>query len=135
MPSELRLTPRYLEVDQQGVVFNMWYLAWVDDAMTGHLAACGTDYRALLESGHDCQVVRTEIDYLGPVRYLDEVVLRTTTEKVGTTSVVLRFDVTVGGETQVSARLVYVVVATDGSGKRPVPEPLRAGLLADAAPT
>jgi len=29
---------RYLEVDAQGVVFNAWYLAWFDDAMTAFLA-------------------------------------------------------------------------------------------------
>jgi acyl-CoA thioester hydrolase len=25
----------YYQVDQQGVVFNMWYLAWFDEAMSG----------------------------------------------------------------------------------------------------
>ena len=27
-----RFDVRYLEADQQGVVFNMWYLAYFDDA-------------------------------------------------------------------------------------------------------
>ena len=32
-----RHTVRYLEVDAQNVVFNSWYLAWFDDAMSAFL--------------------------------------------------------------------------------------------------
>ena len=44
------ITIRYLEVDRQGVVFNMWYLAYLDDAMTafsgrGWPARTGTCWR------------------------------------------------------------------------------------------
>jgi hypothetical protein len=35
------LEVRYLEADRQGVVFNMWYLAYADDALAGFLAAGG----------------------------------------------------------------------------------------------
>ena len=36
-PYEHRVAVRYLEVDRQGVVFNAWYLAYFDDALTGFL--------------------------------------------------------------------------------------------------
>ena len=39
VPFRFPVSVRYLEVDQQGVVFNMWYLAYFDDAMTAFLAA------------------------------------------------------------------------------------------------
>ena len=35
------MTVRYLEVDAQGVVFNSWYLAWFDEAMTAFLRTAG----------------------------------------------------------------------------------------------
>ena len=51
---------RYLEVDAQGVVFNGHYLGWFDDAMTAFLDHRGLPYAAMLESGHDVQLVRSE---------------------------------------------------------------------------
>src|SRR5437667_12390906 len=42
---------RYLEVDQQGVVFNMWYLAYFDDAMTSFLEEGGLPYVDMLAAG------------------------------------------------------------------------------------
>ncbi len=42
---------RYLEVDRQGVVFNMWYLAYLDDAMTAFLSEGGLPYGDMLARG------------------------------------------------------------------------------------
>jgi len=42
---------RYLEVDAQGVVFNAWYLAWFDEAMTATLrlaSLCAFDFHLFL---------------------------------------------------------------------------------------
>src|SRR5450759_2790975 len=57
-----RVDMRYLEVDQQGVVFNMWYLAYFDDAMTAWLAHRGVPYQQLFAAGLDVQLVHTEVD-------------------------------------------------------------------------
>jgi acyl-CoA thioester hydrolase len=46
---------RYFETDQQGVVFNMWYLGYFDEAMTAFLAEGGVAYADLLASGFDVQ--------------------------------------------------------------------------------
>ena len=61
----LPVVPRYAEVDQQGVVFNAHYLTWFDEACTGFLDHLGVTYPGLIASGHDIQVVHSEIDYLG----------------------------------------------------------------------
>ena len=37
----------YFQYDQQGVVFNMWYFGWFDDAMTQFLGEIGYPYTAL----------------------------------------------------------------------------------------
>ena len=125
-PFEHPLTVRYLEVDQQGVVFNAWYLAYFDDAMTAFLAHRGLPYRALLDSGHDAQVVHTELDWTGALGFGDEAVVVVDVAALGTTSFTLSFEVRRGGESLVKARTVYVCVATDGSGKRPLTPELRA---------
>ena len=118
---------RYLEVDAQGVVFNSWYLAWFDDAMTGFLAARGLPYREMLDAGYDVQVVRSEIDWVSGVGFGDTVEVAVSTARIGRTSFALDFQVRRGAQVTCAGRTIYVVIATDGSGKREIPR-----LIADA---
>jgi acyl-CoA thioester hydrolase len=129
-PFEYPLTVRYLEVDQQGVVFNAWYLAYFDDAMTAFFEHRGLPYRALLDSGHDAQVVHTELDWTGGLGFGDDAVVAVDCPSTGTTSFTLTFDVHRRGDPTpiVRGRTVYVCVATDGTGKRPLPPDLRTAL-------
>ncbi|AXV07312.1 4-hydroxybenzoyl-CoA thioesterase family active site [Euzebya pacifica] len=119
---------RYLEVDQQGVVFNMWYLAYFDDALTAFLAHRGVPYQDMMDRGFDVQLVNTDITWRRGVGWGDEVGVAVSTARLGSTSFVLDFSVRVDDEECVTGRTVYVVVATDGSGKRPIPDFLRAAL-------
>ena len=119
---------RYLEVDGQGVVFNMWYLAYADDAMTGFLAHRGLPYDQLIAAGLDTQVVSTQLTWTSGVGWGDEVAVAVSVAAWGTTSFTLDFEVRRAGTPTCWVRTVYVVVATDGSGKRPVPADLRAAL-------
>jgi len=120
----------YFQFDQQGVVFNMWYFGWFDDAMTQFLSEAGYPYTELNADGMDVQLVHTEADWRDAVRYGEQVVIDVICERVGATSFTLSFGVRVGAQERATGRTVYVVVSTDGSGKRPVPPRLRAGLEA-----
>ena len=121
---------RYLEVDQQGVVFNMWYLAYFDEAMTAFLASAGASYDALRAEGYDAQLVRSEIDWSDGLRWGDQPAVDVRCARIGATSFTLEFVVRRGDEVVVRGSTVYVVVAADGSGKRPVPDVLRRALTA-----
>ena len=113
---------RYFEADQQGVVFNMWYLGYFDEALTRFLEEGGLDYTDMVADGFDVQLVRSEIDWRGSLRWPDEMAIEVTLERSGTTSFTLSFEVRNGsGAGVATGRTVYVVVATDGSGKRPIP--------------
>jgi acyl-CoA thioester hydrolase len=118
----------YFQYDQQGVVFNMWYFGWFDDAMTQFLGEVGYPYTVMNADGLDVQLVHTEADWRDAVRYGEQVTVDVSTERVGSTSFTLSFAVRVGAEVRSTGRTVYVVVSTDGSGKRPVPPRLREGL-------
>ena len=122
-----RLDVRYLEVDQQGVVFNMWYLAYFDDAMAAFLAAGGLAYTDMMAAGYDVQLVHSEVDWLGSLRFGDAADVAVRVKRLGTTSVTLGFEVRTGEKLVATGTTVYVVVATDGSGKREVP-----GIIRDA---
>lgn len=129
---EMPVTVRYHEIDAQGVVFNMWYLAWFDEAFTAFLEHRGLPYQAMLDAGFDVQVVHTELDYRAGVRWRDDVRVAVGAGHLGRTSFTIEFAVHRGTaecpEVVVTGSTVYVVIGTDGSGKRPIPGRLLAAL-------
>ncbi|MHC9296018.1 acyl-CoA thioesterase [Mycobacterium sp. LTG2003] len=127
------IVPRYAEIDQQGVVFNGHYLTWFDEALTGLLDHLEVSYPGLIATGHDLQVVHSEIDYLASVRWRDSVRVAVCCEHIGTTSFAVGFTVLASDPATperpaVRGRNVYVVLSTADWTKRPVPEPLRCAL-------
>jgi acyl-CoA thioester hydrolase len=133
MTFRMPITPRYMEIDSQGVVFNGWYLTWFDEAMAAFLADRGLPYPELIELGFDVHVVRSEIDYKAGVRWGDDVAVAVATGRIGNTSFALDFQVVRGEQVCVGGRNVYVTVAADFSGKLPVPPRLRE-VLGEPAP-
>jgi acyl-CoA thioester hydrolase len=134
----LPIVPRYAEVDQQGVVFNGHYLTWFDEACTALLDHLGATESVLFGSGHDIQVVHSELDYLAPVRWRDAARVTVRCERVGTTSFTLAFTVLrsrpdLAEQPAVQGRTVYVVVSSQDWAKRPVPGELRALLTGSGA--
>ncbi|MDO3636176.1 acyl-CoA thioesterase [Mycolicibacterium arseniciresistens] len=134
----LPIVPRYAEVDQQGVVFNGHYLTWFDEACTGFLDHLDATDSALFGTGHDLQVVHSEIDYLAPVRWRDHVRVAVRCDRIGTTSFTLAFTVLhsrpgLAEQPAVQGRTVYVVVAKEDWAKRPVPDELRVALTGSGA--
>ncbi|ANY06229.1 acyl-CoA thioesterase [Pseudonocardia sp. HH130630-07] len=130
---EFPVRVRYHEVDAQGVVFNAWYLAWFDEAMTEFLEARGLTYRTMLDAGYDVQLVHTEIDWRAGVGWGEDVAVAVSTARLGRTSFALDFQVRstdAAGNPSVTCdcRTVYVVIAVDGSGKQEVPQLIRDAL-------
>lgn len=137
MPFSFPVNVRYMEVDAQGVVFNAWYLTYFDDAMTAFLEHGGLPYQKMLDAGYDVQLVRSEIDFRAGVRWQDPIEVAVSTSRFGRTSFTLDFEVRRGSpgtaEACTRGRTVYVVIATDGSGKREIPPLLRDALGEPAA--
>jgi acyl-CoA thioester hydrolase len=137
MTFRMPITPRYMEIDSQGVVFNGWYLTWFDEAMAAFLTDRGLPYPELIRLGFDVHVVRSEIDYKAGVRWGDDVAVAVATGRIGNTSFALDFQVVrtvdVTEEVCIAGRNIYVVVASDFSGKLPVPPQLRE-VLGEPAP-
>jgi acyl-CoA thioester hydrolase len=132
---------RYYEADQQGVVFNMWYMGYMDEAMNAFLDARGPGYGGMIALGCDVQLVHSELDWRSGLRWRDEAEIAVGPSHIGRTSFTLDYAVrraaTIGDDGRVldgddeilaTGRTVYVTVATDGSGKRPVPPEIRAAL-------
>jgi acyl-CoA thioester hydrolase len=119
---------RYLEADLQGVVFNMWYLAYFDDALAAFLEHGGLPYDELMAAGYDVQLVHTELDWRGPLRPGERAEVDVALARLGTTSFTLQFGVRVGERPVASGETVYVAVETGGWTKVTVPDLLKDAL-------
>ncbi len=114
-------------------MFNGHYLTWFDEACTGFLDHLGVTYPGLIDSGHDIQVVHSEIDFLAPVRWRDSVRVAVACQRIGSTSFTLDFSVLrqnddVAEQAAVRGHNVYVVVSSEDWAKRPIPDELREAL-------
>ena len=125
MPPAWSSPVRYVECDQQGIVFNAHYLVWCDEAVTGWMAATGLTYAGLAARGLDTRVVSSTLDWKASARYGDVVEVDARTDRVGRTSFTVGFDVRVGEQVCCTVRTTYVLVDEEGR-PTPVPDDLRA---------
>jgi acyl-CoA thioester hydrolase len=122
---------RYVECDQQGVVFNAHYLTWADEASTLWWSAIGLPWESLTAGGGEPVVKASTLEWSSSARWGDTVVVDAETEKVGRTSVTVRFTVRVGERVCCVVGNTYVWL-TDG-GSAPWPDDVRAKLTASTA--
>lgn len=127
-PVALPIRTQYYQFDQQGVVFNMWYLAFIEEARNAYLEAVGFSLGELLSSGHDIQVVHTSVDWTAAVRFGDDITVEVRPGRVGRTSFGLEYDVKVAESVRARSNAIYVIVDRAICGKAEMPARLRAAL-------
>ncbi len=125
MPALWSSPVRYVECDQQGVVFNAHYLTWADETSNHWWAAHGLPWD---EVAALCQpsVKASALEWTSSARWGDIVEVDAVTERLGTTSVTVRYTVRVGERVCCTVRNTYVAIA-DGRAT-PWPEAVRAAL-------
>ncbi|WP_433337741.1 acyl-CoA thioesterase [Spirillospora sp. CA-294931] len=126
-------TPRYYEIDGQGVMFNMWYLGYVDEAVTAFFEHRGLSYASWPELGFDVHVAHVELDWHDGIRHTDRSEVLVGTSRIGGKSFTLDFAFRRDGALTCTGHIVYVAVAADGSGTVPLP-PVLIEALGEAAP-
>lgn len=128
-----RVEVHFYEVDQVGVVFNAWYLAWCDDARLAYCDARG--YGIEEAKAHDAMplVRHAEIEWLASLSAGDHAEIVVRPVRVGTTSFTLRHEIHRAGDGQLCAVLTitYVAAGLAERTKRDLPLPLRRALEQD----
>jgi acyl-CoA thioester hydrolase len=114
---------RFVECDQQGVVFNAHYLVWADEAVNAWWEARGVPWDDLTRRGIEYYVVASALEWRSSARWGDTVEVDAKTEKLGRSSLTLRFDIRVGERTCCVVRTTYVCTA-DGAST-PWPDDVR----------
>jgi|SRR5690606_3240834 len=112
--TSMPLRVRYHECDGQGIVFNAHYLAYADMACFEVVRELYGSYDALREHGVDFVLAEANVRFRAPCRYDDELHVDAYVERLGNTSVVLRFDMMRGEDhvTEVTNRYVWVDTET-----------------------
>jgi acyl-CoA thioester hydrolase len=119
---------RYVECDQQGVVFNAHYLTWADETSNVWWASMGLPWDTLTAGGSEPVVKASALEWSSSARWGDSVTVDAETEKVGRTSVTVRFTVRVGERVCCLIRNTYVWL--EDGGPAPWPDGVRAKLIA-----
>jgi acyl-CoA thioester hydrolase len=112
---------RYHECDAQGIVFNAHHFAYFDVTLT---EAFGS-YDAMVASGSDVIVADAQATFLASPRFDDVLDVEMTIEKLGSTSMVSRFEEKRDGELLVTGRMVHVFITPGANTKQQIPDDVR----------
>jgi len=135
------LDVRFFEVDSLGVVFNMWYLGWCDEAMSAFMESIGYGYATLRAAGMDAVLRKAELEWLRSLQAFQHAEVEVRVDRVGTTSFQLGFSIErvetvhAAGEAGQSrtrcgqVAITYVCVEITGRNTVPIPAGLREALI------
>jgi 4-hydroxybenzoyl-CoA thioesterase len=113
---------RFGDLDAAGIAYypnlvNFLHVAF-EDFFVGHV---GKPYPEVFRAGLAFPMVKVEMEFLHPVRYGDHVQIGVVVEKVGRSSVTIRYEGSVGGRPVF--RSVNTAVVVDMKTFRPTPVP------------
>ena len=117
-PFTHRVDIRYGECDQQGVVFNAHYLAFVDDAMDHWMRSLGG---AAWVSTWDVMLKTARLTWHGPARWTEQLSVDCGVARWGRTSFDVAYRLRVGERAVADALITYVSVTVEDH--RPTPPP------------
>ena len=119
------LRVRYGEVDQQGVVFNAHYLAYMDDALENWLSTLG-DLRR--DHGWEMMLKKITVEWQGSVGSGDSLDIDMGVVNWGRTSWTVGYLGTCKGEPVFKGEVVYVSVKLGANTAMETPAPVRSAL-------
>lgn len=110
----------------QGIVFNAHYLVWADEALTPWWTDKSIDWERFGAEGYQYVVVASTLEWTSSARHGDVVAVDADLEKLGRTSLTVRFTIRVGERLCCTVRTTYVCLT--GGSPTAWPEDLRARL-------
>ncbi|KQC33222.1 thioesterase [Nonlabens sp. YIK11] len=122
--SIIDIVPRYAETDQMGIVHHSNYLIYMEQARLDWLDALGFSYQKMEDSGVLLPVYQIDIKYKNPIKFGDEISVKTTLKNLPTTRVVFEYEIT-KKDGSVCATAELTLVFTDAKTfrpRKPIPE-------------
>ncbi|MDH4156640.1 MAG: acyl-CoA thioesterase [candidate division Zixibacteria bacterium] len=125
-------TVKLHQTDAAGIVFYGNYFRIVHDAYEAFMGSLGFDFNYIInEADFLVLIAHAEADYSGSLRPSEKIRVQIALDKIGTTSFVLGYDVlNTAGDSVCRLKTVHVATDKKSGRKRPLPEKLRAKLVA-----
>jgi acyl-CoA thioester hydrolase len=115
------LTVYFEDTDTAGIVYYANYLKFMERARSDMLRAAGIDQRSALEAATGVYAVaEAHVRYLRPAKLGDDLVIRSTVEKVRAASIIIQQRVMRGHEELAEGRITAAFLTVDG---RPTRQP------------
>ncbi len=127
-----RLRVRYNECDPQGIVFNGNYFVYLDIANTEYLHLVAGAHGSPIRAGTDVVVAESRIRFHASARLRDDLTVATRVAHLGRTSLIFEFRIDRDADAALiaTAQIAYVTVDNQTFRPVPIPDPLRAAILA-----
>ncbi len=113
-----KIATRYVESDQMGVIHHSNYLIYLEQARLDWLNDIGFSYGKMEESGVLLPVYQIDIKYKNPIKFGEEIIVKTTLKKVPTTRVEFEYEIAKQNGI-ICATCDLTLVFTDGKTFRP----------------
>ncbi len=122
--SIIQIKPRYCETDQMGVIHHANYLIYLEQGRLDWLNALGFSYDKMENDGVLLPVYQIDIKYRNPIKFGDEITVKTMLKNIPTTRVVFDYEITnSSGAICATAQLTLVFTdATTFRPRKPIPE-------------
>lgn len=91
--SETRLTVRYAETDQMGIVHHSNYPVWFEAGRTDFIRKMGMPYSKIEENGLLLPLVELRCVYKGAAKYEDEIVVKTCIKEITAARITFHYEV------------------------------------------
>lgn len=126
--------PRFQDVDAAGIVFYARIFGFFHDAYVAFLESLGPDFalhRAIDDAEFLLPLVHAEADFKAPLRFGDEAMTSVRVSRIGESAYTLSYEIRRGdGELAAQGETVHACVSRGDFKSTPLPERLRAGLMA-----
>ena len=114
---------RYRECDPMGVVYHTHYLDYFEAGRTEALRDLGLPYRDLEDNGIIMPVVEANVQYRGPARYDDLLVIEVQFEEPPSVRVPIAYTVHRADEDEILVTGHTTLCFMDAERRRPIPAP------------
>ena len=120
----------YSDTDHGGVVYYANYLKWFEIGRTEILRQAGFDYSDFEKQGIIAPVVEVHCNYKAPVKYNDVIIIKTTIENIGNSSIKFHYEIIRKSDNEILAEGYTVNVFVDKKTMKStkIPDGLRKGL-------
>jgi acyl-CoA thioester hydrolase len=127
---------RYYECDAYGYLTNVSYLRWMQEAAFGASMAVGYDFAHYTELGHLWLIRETDIEYIAPLAYGDEVTVKTWVADIRRAHSLRRYEFIDTRTGQVAARAAtdWVYINTETLRPTMVPEAMQLAFCPEGPP-